>query len=349
MSAVSDPELLAFSTELIERRGGLAEPQSGGVMAVLPHDVARELELPDEVLMGSEQMPLLYGSPLLDRLIAFATRDIPVVYGQIQSTYLKKGGFEQLIGPDISFADGQVRVGARAEARTTYMVLTCHYVALSDERKEGLVQAGVHESSGALVPEFAELWEDCRPQFFEAGKVPPHFPAHLEQAMASGMKSAETLVAENLSDFLCSMQRHLRRDVKNTIEYYEALGSEMKSGLAHSNLTDVQRQDRLTKISELPEEKARKIRDLEEKYQVRVTVSACAALRLLVDIVQLTLELRFRKLHRSVRVIWNPVTRSLDPLVCERCHATLRRIHPVAGDSTIQLLCPSCSRKKGLT
>jgi hypothetical protein len=348
MSTVSDPELLTFSAELLERHGGAIEPGDDRLLALLPAHLARELELPEEVRLGSEQAPLLYGSPVLDRLIGFATRDVPVVYGQIQVDYLKKAGFEQLIGQDVAFADGLARIVSRAEARATYMALVCRYVALSDERKEGLVQVGIHEGSGALISGLVELIEESRPQFFPSGKVPPHFPVHLEQAVSSGMRSARELVEANLSDFFASMRRRLQRDVKNTREYYAALKTEMKESLSHPNLTEPQRQDRLTKIEELPREMARKIEDLEQKYQVRVTVSACGALRLLVDVVQLQVDLKYRKLQRSIRMTWNPITRRLDPLACERCHATIDRVQPAAAkDSTIRLLCFSCSQKKG--
>jgi hypothetical protein len=51
------------------------------------------------------------------------------------------------------------------------------------------------------------------------------------------------------------------------------------------------------------------------------------------------------KFQRSARVTWNPLTRHLDPLVCESCRATIRRVHPAASDAAILLLCPSCSQR----
>ncbi len=78
-----------------------------------------------------------------------------------------------------------------------------------------------------------------------------------------------------------------------------------------------------------------------QQYQVRVTVSACAARRLLVDVVQLLLVLKYRKLQRSVSVTWNPVTKRLDPLVCERCGLGTTRVTP-AGETSVKLLCASC-------
>ena len=257
--------------------------------------------------------------------------------------YLKKAGFERLIGRDIVFVDGQVRVAGRADARSSYMILMGHYVALSDERREGLVRVGLHESSGAIVRDLVGSWEQFRPQFFEVGKVPPHFPVHIEEALSSGMKNAAGIVHAELSDFLSSMRRRLQRDVKNTREYYEALRIEMEASLSHPNLTEAQRQDRIAKIENLPQEAERKVEDIEQKYRVRVTISACAAVRLLVDVVQLMLDLRYRKARRSVRVIWNPITHRLDPLVCEHCHETTQKVHPVIEGSTIRLLCPLCT------
>ncbi len=344
---VSDPELVSFAAELLEKRGGLVEEHSDGLVALLPGDLAGVLGLPEEARLGGETMPLLYGSPVLDRLIGLATAEIPVAYGHIEVPYLKKAGFEQLIGQDLVFTDGQVRVGSRAEARTTYMMLVFHYLALSDERKEGLVHVAVNEVTGAVIPELEERWREHPVQFFEPGKVPPHFPVRLEQAVANAGRRAREATEEELSDFFGSMRRRLHRDVKHTREYYNALGTEMRESLSHPNLTEAQRQERMAKIGELPREMERKIYDLEQKYRVTVAVKACAAVRLLVNVAQIMLEFNYRKLHRTVRVIWNPLTRRLDPLVCERCSTATTRVQPVIRGSAVELLCYECGRKRG--
>jgi hypothetical protein len=343
MTKGSDPEPLSFSVQVLEKHGGLVEQRSDHLLTLLPASLARLLELPEEVQLGGEGVPLLYGSPLLDRLINLATREVPVVYGQVEVPYLKKAGFEQLIGQDLSFADGQARLVSRAEARTSYMVLVCHYVALSDERKEGLVQVGVNEGSGALIPDLEKRLSEFQLQFFAPGKVPPHFPVHLEQAVSNALKSARINTETELSDFFSSMRRRLRRDVRNTREYYEALKKEMEASLKHPNLTDGQRQERVAKIQELPQEMARKIADLEHKYQVQISVRGCAALRFIAPVVQIMIGINYRKFQRTARVTWNPITRRLDPLVCEHCQETIRAIHPREKDSHILLICPSCS------
>ncbi|GLI34012.1 hypothetical protein [Desulforhabdus amnigena] len=346
IAGTADPELLSFAADVLEKSGGVIEQEGERLLVLLPAHLAQALDVPEEVRLGDEKMPLLYGSPLLDRLIALATRDIPVVYGQIELPYLKKAGFDQLIETDLTWVNAAVRVSSRAEARATYMVLVCHYVALSDERKEGLVQVGIHEGSGAAVEGLEEQWKDFHPVYFPAGRVPPHFPVHLDQALSRAMIHAREATQRELADFFSSMERRLHRDVKNTREYYEALKSEMEASLAHPNLTDMQRRERTEKIRELPLEMERKIRDLEQKYQVQVNVTARAATRLLVDVVQLMVEVKHRKLRRQIRLIWNPVTYRMDPLVCERCGATITTIHLEEKGSEIELLCFPCSRKK---
>jgi len=342
MNQVSDPELLSFAAQTLKRQGALVEVRSDRLLALLTQELGNHLGLPEEAVLGDENSPLIYGSPLLDSLVDLATKDVPVAYAQIELPYLKKAGFERLIGQDIVFLDGQVRVSNRAEARSTYMSIVCHYLAMSDERKEGLVQIGIHEGTGAFIPAFAEEWQEFKPVFFEPGKVPPHFPMHLESPLSTAMIKARSSAEEELADFFKSMERRLRRDIKSTREYYEALHKEMRSSLSHSNLTEQQQAERKTKIDDLPAEMERKIVDLEQKYKVDVSLTARAAIRFIIDVVQVFIELKFRKYQRSLRLIWNPVTRRLDPLVCERCCRTMTRVHPFAEGGAIKLLCHTC-------
>jgi len=342
----SSPEILSFAVQVLEKHGAIADRQDNHVIALLPPELARALDLAEEVQLGKEGVPLIYGSPALDRLIRVATKEIPLVFGRIEAPYLKKAGFEQLIGQDIVFTNGQVRVTGRAEARTSYMVLISRYVALGDERKEGLVEVGVHENTGAIIEDLETLWTEFRPEFYVPGKVPPHFSIHLEKAIANAMRKAQRLAEEKLTDFINSMQRRLRRDVKNTMEYYEALGNEMQASLSHTNPSEAQRDERIAKVRELPREMARKIEDLKQKYKICVRLSGSAAIRLLVDVAQVMVEIRIGKQSRTIHLIWNPVDRRLDPLVCECCHETTRRVHPSEEDSHIRLLCFPCAQKK---
>ncbi|MCF8104035.1 MAG: hypothetical protein K9K64_01005 [Desulfohalobiaceae bacterium] len=173
-------------------------------------------------------------------------------------------------------------------------------------------------------------------------RIPPHFQSNIDQAAASGLNWAKTRIREELDPFYQSMQRRLKRDVRNTSEYYEALAREMEESLQHRNLSPDQRRDRESKIRELPAEAELKVKDLKAKYRIEVDVRIAALVRLLVDVVQLQVRVVYRKLKRDIHVTWNPLLKDLEPLLCEQCNKAMRIVHPLDYKSGFRQVCGEC-------
>ncbi|MCA1961052.1 MAG: hypothetical protein LDL33_09660, partial [Desulfomonile sp.] len=300
------------------------------------------LELPEEALIGGEEAPLLYGSPIVDRIIGMATNDVPVVYARAVIQYLKQSGFETLLTQDLQFAGLRAAVSGRAETVAGYLILVSHYVARSDERKEGLVPVAVSEGTSAHVAGLETLWRNFQIEPYSNAHIPPQFAVSPEKALNCALQVAKEMSALELREFIDGMRRRLHRDIRSTREYYGALMHEMQAALVRPNLTDRVREERLLKMASLPEELDAKIRDLEHKYSIRVEVTGRAALRLLVPVVQLTVRLSYRKLKRSLSLIWNPLTQRIDPFVCEKCGKTIRHVCPREGKTGLLVVCKSC-------
>ena len=47
----------------------------------------------------------------------------------------------------------------------------------------------------------------------------------------------------------------------------------------------------------------RKISDLKQKYMIRTTLSACAVIRLLVDVAKVMIDIRHKKYHKDIHLI----------------------------------------------
>ena len=73
------------------------------------------------------------------------------------------------------------------------------------------------------------------------------------------------------------------------------------------------------KIALLPEELSRKKQDLLMKYSIRVKVIPCAALFIRTPAVKILCEVHAGRQKRPLSLTYNPITRALDPLVCEGC------------------------------
>ncbi|MBC8183656.1 hypothetical protein H8E88_21395 [candidate division KSB1 bacterium] len=340
-----DQELLSFTAQILEQNGGAVEQHESFLMALLPDKLSHLLKMPEEVRIGENGTPLLYGSPLLDNLVQFATQEAPVVYGELKVDYLKKAGFEQLINQKLSFGKVPTRFVKKLVTVSTYMVLICRYLAMSDERKEGLIEVALHEENGAIISGLAGQWQNYHPGFFSQTELPSHFPTHVDDIIRAAMISAQVDTKAELAGFFKGIRRHLNRDVKNTREYYQALQREMEANLENPKLSEEQRNQRKEKINDLPAEMDRKITDLEQKYQVKINITTCAALRFLIPVVRLTIEIKYRKLVREIHVNYNPISHSLDPLVCERCGETTWRVNPFDKDSGFLLVCSRCNGK----
>lgn len=345
MNLIADPEIVSFATQVLEQRGGLVEKRPDGVFALLPESLCRSMDLPEEVQLGSEEYPLMYGAPVLDRLINLATERIQIVYGRLNVPYVKKEGFEQLLARDLSFPNATLRITGKAEAQTTYLMLACHYIALSDERKEGLVQVALCEKSNALVPELLEEWKRFEVEYFPAGQAPPHFPMYSQKTVDAALKGAKGLVEKDLAGFVDSMCRHLRRDLRNTREYYETLEREMTGELKYSHLTPAQREERKAKIQGLSGEMKRKMDDLRHKYRVQVNLRASAARRLLMPVATVFVEVKYRGTREQISLVYNPVSHRLDPVACHGCGQSTRSVWVSEAQTGIHLLCSRCHEK----
>ncbi len=344
MTMENSDQLEKFVADFAAAHGGVAERTEAGsaLRVLLPVEVAEAVGLPEDAVLGAEAIPLAYGSPVLDRMVQQATHSCPVTYAQIQPPYLKKAGFEQILSRDLAFPNGKVQIRGTAASRATYMVLTAHYAAWSDERKEGLLQLAVQEKTGAQVAGLLDGWMQHRPIFFDPGNIPSHFPRNLERTLQRALAAARVDAEETLREFVESMRRRLRRDIRNTREYYAALEKEMTDGLAHPTLGEAQREERKAKIAELPAEARRKIEDLQQKYQIRLHLRPAGAVRILLDVVHVMVNLQHRKLQRDLNLFWNPVSQAVDPLVCEACGNTITSVYCSPAEGGIRHLCFAC-------
>ncbi|WP_028325397.1 hypothetical protein [Desulfatirhabdium butyrativorans] len=340
---MNDPELAHFTRDFLQEHGAVVVGETDPLHALLPDEISRDLDLPEEVILGETGFPLVYGSPVVDRMIRKATAILPLLCGVIDVPYVKKAGFETALMQDLSFVDAKIEIVTKAETRMHYLVVRFHYVALSDERKEGLITCSIQETSGALIDGFGQQIHlyACEHKV-DANALGP-VTARMAQWLQTGSNELRLMLDQELSAFIASMKHRLRRDVTNTREYYQALAAEMQDSLQTAQLSQAQREERERKIQMLPEELERKIADLKTKYGTRINVRPCAIERYQIPVAQLMLAAHHGKQKRTLSVHYNPITRRIDPLVCESCHQTARKLFLKAEKSGLSLVCGKCA------
>jgi hypothetical protein len=348
MNSENLSDLLLFGRRYLESRGAVIEATPDGFDALLPQGLAESLGIPDYVQFkearsteSKDEYTLTYGSPLLDKMVELSCDRLPLTCCQLSFHYLKSQGFDRLIQDQFTFRKTLCRVTSTAAIKTDYLALTCRYVARSDEQKEGLVLFSFHLDTGALIPLQME-------KLVGAGaEISPLHAFSINKEKWDRIINvlpwvSEPAIEEQIRDFRESMNRRLRRDTKNIEEYYQTLKKEMELSLERAGLSTRLVQERREKIELIPEELAKKKEDLLRKYSIRVKVIPCAALVIRTPAVRVLCDAHVGREKRPLSLTYNPLTKALDPLICQGCSSTTTT---VSFCSRHHVLCPQCSEK----
>jgi hypothetical protein len=348
-------ELSDFVCRFLDRHGAVVEERESGLDVLVPERLLEPLGTPEFIHLETEHGPaagfrsdasarqtfsIAYGAEFLERVLRLACAEVPVLSCQLDFHYIKSQGFDALVRECFQFKGGLARVDQWAKVLTHYMVLTCRYRAQSDEQKEGLCELAFHLETGAQVPDLAAGLGAASRRYSQGVSVPKELSDQLRKVLDGLKKAAGSAALRETAGFQESLNRKFRRDVSNLEEYYRSLEREMRQSLARSGLSDQLVQDRRAKIALIPEELARKKDDLFKKYSIRIAIVPCAVLLVATPAVKVLLRVAIGRKQKAISAFYNPVTKTMDPLVCEGCQGSATQL---SFCDRAHLLCLECT------
>ena len=349
MNSESNQELEEFACRFLENQGAVLERNEQGFEALLPENLSEVLGTSEHININTGSDPesegvysINHGSSLLEKMVdAVCCGDVPLLACQLQFDYLKREGFDRLIKEQFFFSKSVGKTENRAKINTGYIFLTCRYTAQSDEQKHGLLSFVFNLETGAYVPHMAELFSATGKNFIPLQK-PVWKDGQLEMVMKCIKEQSKGILMDELNSFHETMTRRFRRDAANLEEYYHALEKEMEKNLERHSLSEELVKERREKIGLLPDELERKRDDLFKKYSIKVNVEPCAAMLINTPAVKVLYSIFIRRTRKNVSLIYNPVTKVLDPLVCQGCGKSITNIYFC---NHLHLLCSMCNEK----
>jgi hypothetical protein len=351
--------LLDFTARFLRENGALIEQGSMGINALLPGELAHRLNTKEYITLGSlqdqekagdvaggsdrsaEAYPIHFGAPLLDRILEFTTEKPPLLYVALNFFYLKSGGFDNLINQQFEWHKATGSVTSFGQIHTRYLLLNCKYLAQSDEQKEGRFDLAVNLDSGAVIPGMISDFAGIDKEFKKTGSL--NFSKNMQTRLGRLVEMyGKEAVEQEIVPFKNSMNRRYARDAKSLDAYYHALAHEMAASLERANMSDALKADRKEKIAMIPEELAAKKKDLLNKYRIRITISLAGAMAVTTPAVKILFTASVGRKRKTLSLIYNPVTKRFDPLVCESCHQSM---YQIAFSNDLGILCHACHEK----
>ncbi len=348
LSSIRETEPLDFALRFLELHDAAVQKEPGGLEALIPEELCARLGIPEHSRLqqdnpGNEEEPgshfINYGSPLLEKMLAETLHRAPLAYCTLEFDYIKSGGFERLLRDQLTFYGVIASTETVADIRTRYLHMDIRYTAQCDEQKEGLLSLVHNLESKVFVPVMAGMLDNLGFRI-KYGKPPDgshqlvaSFQPHVERC-------ARIMLQEQLEPFRRSMERRLKRDVHNLGEYYRSLEQEMRANMDNPNLSENARQDRMAKIKTLPQELSRKIEDLQKKYTIRVRMRPVAAMLVNSPAKKMVCRVIRGRMSGQLSLIYNPVTRGIDPLACSKCGGSITHVH---FNSELTPMCLECA------
>lgn len=234
----------------------------------------------------------------------------------------------------------------------TYMLVFFKYVALSDEKREGVFSLLVNKrnfSTFLLGDNSADLLVDLK----EPEQVAIANTQETLKAIQAGFSAASLVVKEESVAFIKSLERRLNREIRRIFEYYETLKVETQRAFERKGLPGKDSGEGLTtpdearrilsgKLDTIEGEKRWKIQDLVSKYALNVRIEPICAIDIEVQTPVLWMDIKRRLWSRPFPLTYNPFFRTMDSLPCEAC------FYPrgyFVCDEKLHILCAGCFLK----
>ncbi len=342
-----------FACGFFRDNGAAVEKHDNGFEAILPESLSRVLKIPEYLDINNESpaesgpqpentYSVQYGSPLLDKIVTIATKQVPLLSCRLKFDYLKSQGFDRLIKTQFTINKSVGRVENTASIMTEYLNLTCRYLAQSDEQKEGLINLVFNLETGANTADMDSKIAYAAKDFNISKRTTNWNDKKIKDIMQWVQKGAEDTIAKITGPFHESMTRRFRRDATNLEEYYDSLKKEMETSLQKPGLSARLIKDRKDKIALIPDELTKKKDDLFKKYSIKVKITLCGLMLITTPAVKILYRTSIGRKNKQFSLIYNPISKRIDPLVCEACKKSTFNVYFC---DNLHLLCPDCIGK----
>jgi len=345
-------QLIDTVAEVLELSGCAVEKNGEYLEALVPGEIAKTLHTPElaKLYFNPEHAKqdgelVTFQSDFVDRLFVLMQGAGNYARLTLHNLYLKQST-RSAAEQRFAVLNGLGRALDAMERRLSYAQFNFKYTAVSDEKKEGLVSTIINEQTLAEASDMAAQlsWAELTETSHHA-ELPSH---SFHDLYAAACRSVESSIGRELSEFTKSLNRRLQRDIGRLSEYYESLGAEIRRKIARRSLEGKEREDEEARIRATELELERKIVDQREKYAMKINVEPVNFLRIFMPVMAVNFEVRFRKAVREILLIWNPLTKDFETLVCQGCATGLYRfyvceekLHTICADS---FKCAGCGR-----
>ena len=205
-------------------------------------------------------------------------------------------------------------------AWTRYLILDFRYAAVSDEKRDGILQLGVNLATGALPDAvLGQIMSGAGAGADAALPADADLPPDWERIRLLELmnRALYPRLDTALAPFVKGLRRRLGRDQERLYSFHNDLHREAMQRLSQLAEGDAGRQREQKRSEAIQREYTAKLHDLSRQYAMRVAVEWVQTLELVMPVQRFAVRIRRRKAERVIHLDWNPLARRLETPPCE--------------------------------
>lgn len=258
------------------------------------------------------------------------------------------GDPERLLEHELLLDNATFRLLDVVPAWTRYLVLDFRASAVSDEKRDFMLRLGVNLATGALpdavLTALSPALDAPEPGEGAAEPMTPddaELPAMWDRARVLGLlaRALQPRLDAALGPFATGLRRRLGRDQGRLHGYYNDLYQQAMRRAQAFPEDDPRRHREQQRTDVIGREYGAKIEDLARQYATRVTVEWVQTLELVMPVHRFAVQIRRRKVDRTIFLDWNPTARKLETPMCDFSASTERP--RLVCDDALHLVVPA--------
>lgn len=368
-------DLEKFVLGYLEEAGSLVEPPTFRVYEVLlPEKVAERWQVEPYLQLAftdTEQEKatrLGYNHPLVEKMVQEANGRTASTRLYINDLRLDKNNIDETAVNSWVILNARAQLQKQAtvaRVRSAYIRFNFKAAILTDDKQERLVSVLLDAHTGCRVPDADAIESRATAVSPDATLAslpvaalrwqpkggPPLKTPLAESSLSALLEQAQTAVLHEMQTDLAALQKRVSRfrqlDEARLNDYYDSLEKDLQTRLKTASAD--RRPGLQDKLTAVQTERAHKIADLDERYQVRINLTLINLLIIQQAKLIQAVQIANRSTQISVHAVWDPLLRQLEPLHCQVCGQPGQRLYlchngHLAHESCLAPACIDCKR-----
>jgi len=262
-----------------------------------------------------------YGSYFLDKVIDLANQRGLTCKRHIIDETIELRNLPQKIASKVTFRNQRMNFVANSPVLYHYLLFSFKVSYVSDEREDQIIKLLVNLNTGHVDN---RMLESIGSAFFTDN---PHtnYGAENMQSVDYAYKVATEALEEQIQHRIHEIQNKIKIRLigeKNRItEYYDQIDNELK--LKFEKLNERENKEGINTINDKLRlsmiERQRRLKEIEEKNALNAYVTLFNATLISQTKIRNKYNVKKGKTERDIYVVWNPVLKDVEPLICEIC------------------------------